>query len=446
MRPLAIRWKFALWSSGLFAAVVALYSAATLIAVFRSELAAIDGELAGEARHIADLDRGGDASESADDIMRHEPWLAYARFDRDGRLARHSSQLPVDAARAALAESRLQTVKGAKTTWRLGAFRDGDSTYVVAYDLKELRQMTSNLLSSYAIAFPIVLLVVGAGGWWIAGTALAPVRRLTEAAESVQAAKLDLRVPVPHARDEVQRLAIVFNAMLGRLEASFNQSQRFAADASHELRTPLTIMRGEIERLLHTDFDEEERETRLLSLQEEIGRLDRVTDHLLLLARFDAGKVVMKSERLDLSALVSAVCEDAELLAAGHGLTLRMEITPHLFVEGNEGLLRRVFLNILQNATRHNYPQGEAICRLDASTTHAVSRIANTGPGITPALRERLFERFVRGDPSRTERGGHGLGLSLCREIVHAHGGTIALAPERNEGWTEFVIELPLKR
>jgi heavy metal sensor kinase len=446
MRPLPIRWKFALWSSGLFAAVLALYSVVTLLAVFRTELASVDGELAGEARHIADLDRGGKASESADDIMRHEPWLAYAHFDGEGRLGRHSSQLPLEAARAALVERGPQTVTWAATKWRLGAFRDGESTYVVAFDLKELQQMTSNLISSYAIAFPLVLLFAGAGGWWIAGTALAPVRRLTEAAESVQAARLDLRVPVPGARDEVQRLAIVFNAMLVRLEASFTQSQRFAADASHELRTPLTIMRGEIEQLLHADLDQAGREQCLLSLQEEIGRLDRVTDHLLLLARFDAGKVALNAERLDLSALVSEVCEDAELLAAGHGVTLRTEIAPNLHVEGNEAHLRRVFLNVLQNATRHNHPQGRVVCRLESSSTHAIARIANTGPAISPELRGRLFERFVRGDPSRTERGGHGLGLSLCREIVQAHGGTIVLAPARDEGWNEFVVELPLRR
>jgi signal transduction histidine kinase len=100
----------------------------------------------------------------------------------------------------------------------------------------------------------------------------------------------------------------------------------------------------------------------------------------------------------------------------------------------------------LQNATRHNHPQGRVVCRLESSSTHAIARIANTGPAISPELRGRLFERFVRGDPSRTERGGHGLGLSLCREIVQAHGGTIVLAPARDEGWNEFVVELPLRR
>jgi len=444
MKPLPIRWKFAAWTATLAALVLVLHSAATLVFVYRAQIAKIDAELAGEARHIADLDREGEPAATADHIMRHEPWLAYAHFDAEGRLHRHSTRLPLATARAALKDARLHTARGAAVTWRAGAFREGRDTFVVAYDLTELRLLVNNLLSGYALTLPFVLLVAGGGGWWIAGNALAPVRRLTVAAEGVQAARLHQRVPVPAARDDIQRLATVFNAMLVRLEASFVQSQRFAADASHELRTPLTIMRGEIENLLHGSMLDATLEARLVSLQEEISRLDHITDHLLLLARFDAGKVSLRQTRVDFSALVREACEDAELLAAAHAVTLRAQVAPDLHVRGDPPHLRRMLLNVLQNAMLYNRPGGEASCILAAAEGRAVVRIANTGPAIAPELRERLFERFSRGDPSRTDRRGHGLGLSLCREIAHAHGGTIVLAQVQTEGWVEFVVEFPL--
>jgi len=444
MNSMSIRLKFALWAAGLAGAMLLLYSAGTLAFVYRKQIEAVDLELAGEAKHIAELDRQAPARQSADEIMKNEPWLAYAFFARDGTARRRSSGLPESTARAALNRGRPRTVQMATSAWRVGAFEQGDDTIVVAYNLSEIRDILANLLTGYGLALPMTLAVAGIGGWWVAGRALRPVRELTSAAERVQAAHLEQRVPVPKSRDDIQRLAVVLNAMLARLEGSFNQANRFAADASHELRTPLTIIRGEIERMLHTPGLDASNETRLVSLQEEIERLDHITDHLLLLARFDAGRADLSFAPVDLSALMGDVCEDAELLATAQDITLRTVIAPGVTVAGDAGHLRRLLLNLLQNATRHNRPGGEARCKLSVASGNATICVANTGPGIPASLRERIFERFSRGDASRTDRKSHGLGLSLCREIVLAHGGTIALGPERADGWTEFIVELPL--
>jgi heavy metal sensor kinase len=292
----------------------------------------------------------------------------------------------------------------------------------------------------------VVLLVAGLGGWWIAGRALAPVHALTEAAEQVHAAKLDARVPVPAAADEIQRLALVLNEMFARLEGSFTQAQRFAADASHELRTPLTIMRGQVEQMLHTNGLSADQEAGLLSMQEEIHRLGRITEQLLLLARFDAGRVDLKLEQIDLSSLAREACEDAELLATVHEVNLTKQITPGVLVTGDKGQLRRVLLNLLHNATQYNFPGGSVVCMIEATPEGAVASVANTGPSIPAEQRERIFERFYRADPSRTERGGHGLGLSLCREIARAHGGSIVLKPDAQDGRVVFELTLPIER
>ena len=444
MNSLPIRLKFALWAAGLAGAMLLLYSIGTLAFVYREQIEAVDLELAGEAKHIAELDRKAPPRQTADEIMQHEPWLAYALFDRTGAVQRLSSGLPQSTARAALDQIRPRTVQATTSSWRIGAFRQDEQTIVVAYNLAEIRDIVAHLLTGYGLTLPLVLAVAGVGGWWVAGRALRPVRELTSAAERVQAAHLAQRVPVPKPRDDIQRLALVLNAMLARLEGSFNQANRFAADASHELRTPLTIIRGEIERILHTPGLDAANESRLVSLQEEIDRLDHITDHLLLLARFDAGRADLSFAPVDLSTLMRGVCEDAELLATAQDVTLQAEIAPGVTVAGDAGHLRRLLLNLLQNATRHNLPGGEARCTLTVANSKATVRVANTGPGIPPAMRERIFERFSRGDASRTDRKSHGLGLSLCREIVQAHGGTLVLGPERTDGWTEFIAELPL--
>lgn len=444
MKALPIRLKFALWASALTGIVLAVYSVGTFINLYHEQIETVDLEIEGEARHFLELHPKGMAQVSADEITRHQPWIALAHFDETGRIKRHSDRLPESLARAALNEPGLHTAHADNLVWRIGTWRQGQETVVVAYDLEEVHDIALDLVMSYFLSLPVVLLVAGLGGWWVAGRALVDVRNLTTAAETVQAVRLDQRVPVPAADDEIHRLALVLNAMLSRLEASFTQAQRFAADASHELRTPLTIMRGEVEQLLHANGLSSVQEAKLLSVQEEIHRLDRITEQLLLLARFDAGRADLKREPLDLSALVREACDDAELLAAVNEVRLTTTIAGSVFVTGDKTQLRRLLLNLLQNATHYNSPGGTVVCAVEIRAAAVTVRVANTGPAILPDQRERIFERFFRADPSRTERSGHGLGLSLCREIAHAHGGEIVLKPDAKDGWVEFELTLPL--
>jgi signal transduction histidine kinase len=324
--------------------------------------------------------------------------------------------------------------------------RQGRSTIVIAHSLVEANDIIQNLMLAYGLSLPVVLLMAAAGGWWVSGRALRPLRALTAAAESVRPDLPEWRVPVDPAgaRDELRRLADVLNDMLTRLERSFQQSQRFAADASHELRTPLTIMHGEIERLVQVPGTDPAVAEKLVSLQEEILRLDLITEHLLLLARFDSGAAVMQRERVNLSKLITSACEDVELLSSAQRITLRTVVPPDIFVEGDAAHLRRALLALLDNAVRYNQPEGEISCALDVDGPQAAIHIRNTGPGIPAEARAQLFQRFFRVDQART-RGGHGLGLSLAREIARAHRGDVTLA-EGDREHTEFVLTLPLAR
>ena len=442
MKALPIRLKFALWASALTGVVLAVYSVGTFVNLYHEQLEAVDLEIEGEARRLLEIYPTELMDISAAEFVRHQPWLAIAHFDGDGQMIIHSPQLPESLARAALTEKRIHTAHMGNSSWRIGVWSQGKETIVAAYDLEEVHDIAIDLILSYAFSLPLVLLVAGFGGWWVSGRALAPVRELSTAAERIHASKLYHRVTVPATVDDIQRLALVMNAMFGRLESSFNQAQRFAADASHELRTPLTIMRAEVEQLLHSDGLTTGHEAKLLSVQEEIGRLEYITEQLLLLASFDAGKVILKSESVDLSSLAKDACEDAELLSAVKDVRVSVEIAESVKVRGDQVQLRRLLLNLLQNAVTYNHPTGEVICSVKNEGSVAKIRISNTGSGIPREMHPRIFERFFRGDPSRTVRQGHGLGLSLCKEIVMAHSGEIMLVVSRPE-WTEFMVTLP---
>ena len=262
----------------------------------------------------------------------------------------------------------------------------------------------------------------------------------------MQSDRLDRRVVESLAKDEIQRLATSFNALLARLEKSFVQTRRFAADASHELRTPLTIMRGEVEQILRQPQLPPAALSKLVSLQDEIARLDRITEQLLQLAQFDAGHVVLEAKSIGFSELLSGICEDAELLATAGGVSFEVELKPGVRVKGDELHLRRLVLNLLDNACKYNRPAGRVRCELKEEAGDAVLTVANTGPGIQAELRDRIFERFFRADASRTNTHGHGLGLALCWEIVELHGGKLTLLVTSEPGWTEFEIRLPSGR
>ena len=300
------------------------------------------------------------------------------------------------------------------------------------------------LLEAYLLSLPVVVVVVAAGGWWIAGRALKPIAEITREAAAITADKLDRRLAEPASDDEIGRHVRTINAMFDRLQLSFEQATRFSADASHELRTPLTIVRGEVEAALARGGLAPETEQLLGSILEQVSALQHIASNLLLLSRFDAGKIPLDARPLNLSALIDEASEDAELLASSAGIQVERQVTPDLWVLADASLLKRALLNLVDNAVRYNRPGGRVALSLATANGKALVTCFNTGPEIPEEKRGLLFERFSRieGDRNR-QTGGSGLGLSLCREIAVAHGGTVALAQSGPEG-NHFALTLAL--
>jgi heavy metal sensor kinase len=292
-------------------------------------------------------------------------------------------------------------------------------------------------------AGPVALLLSAGLAYWLARKALAPVDRLRRATEAVTAERLDRRLAAPNPHDELGLLTQTINAMIGRLERSFAEVRRFTADASHELRTPLTALRTEVEVALAQPPGRADHQQVLGDVLEELVRMSRLTDQLLSLSRRDAGVEQLSLAPLDLAALVSGVADALRPLAEGKGVRLQAGADGPVGATGDEGLLRQVFINLLDNAIKYTPEGGDVRVRVAHQGGAAVVTVEDTGTGIAAEHLPRVFERFYRVDKARARaEGGTGLGLSIARSIAEAHGGRVEVASTPGRG-TTCTVTLP---
>lgn len=296
------------------------------------------------------------------------------------------------------------------------------------------------------------LIIVGAFviSWVVAGTALEPIHRITQTAQAIGAEhNFSRRVQHAGPNDEVGQLATTFNTMLTELEFAYRQLEaalesqhRFVADASHELRTPLTTVRGNIELLRREPpLAAEERADVLADTKDEVERLIRLVQQLLVLARVDAGQPLPRAP-LALKPLLEDVCRQSKLIAPHRSIVC--EPAPEVAVLGNRDALKQVLLILLDNAVIHTPPQAAITLTTASANAYLEIRVRDTGAGIAPDLLPHLFERFYRGDVSRSGRGS-GLGLAIARELVKAQEGTLTVRSKVGEG-SEFIVILPEAR
>jgi heavy metal sensor kinase len=266
-----------------------------------------------------------------------------------------------------------------------------------------------------------------------------------ERAARINAANLGERLPVGNARSELGRLARTFNELLARLDTSFEQQRRFMADASHELRTPVAIVCGESEvALSQPSRSAEEYRESLMILHEEGRRLMRIVEDLFTLARADAGQHRLVKVNFYLDEAVLAGVRAVRSLAARHGVALRHEHSGgDMPLRGDEGLVRRMVLNLLDNAIKYTPAGGEVSVELAREGSGYSIRINDTGGGVPAEAQRHIFERFYRADKARSRcDGGAGLGLSIASWIAEAHGGHVKLE-STGEGGSTFLVTLP---
>jgi heavy metal sensor kinase len=293
------------------------------------------------------------------------------------------------------------------------------------------------------LAMPLLVALAALGGYWLASRGLAPVGWMAEQARQISGSNLHKRLEIGHAAEEIEILSASFNELLERLDQSFESMRRFVADASHELRTPLAIIRGEADVALSHDRSPAEYQVSLAIVLDEARRLSRLVDDLLNLARADAGHVKLRIEEFYFNDLMAECCRSVQPLAAARSIGLECRAGEDVPFRGDHGLLRRLLVNLLDNAIRYTPHGGRVTASLSADGPQLRVAISDTGFGIAPDAAPHVFDRFFRADKGRSrEDGGFGLGLAIVKWIAESHQGAVDLASEPGAG-TTFTVTLP---
>ncbi|MCE9611957.1 MAG: HAMP domain-containing protein [Chthoniobacter sp.] len=448
MKRLSLRVRLGVWSVLMLAIPLVIFGCVVAVSVYYSEVESTERELRVESAAVLgrmlDARRTGRDPEEVRALI--EPFHPYLEvLDESGKAIYRSVALQgVPIVTEPRESGNVRTLSIGDTLVQQATASSDGLTVSLGASLARPRAKLRQLLRGYGVAAPFLLTAFAFGAAWVARHALQPIEEITARAEQISAASLDARLPVPAAKDELRRLTEVLNGMMARLEGSFQQVARFTSDASHELRTPLAILRAELETALQTDAPPEARASRVHGMLDEVHRLSSLVDSLLLLSRSDAGRLELDLQPVDLSRMVEAAADDARLLGDALHLTVESALPKDVTVRADAARLRQVLLNLVDNAVKFNRRDGRLRIALAVGETDVRLTVGNTGTTLGADHRRRIFERFFRGDSARSrEIKGFGLGLSISREIMLAHGGRLELS-QSEEDWTEFSAILPL--
>lgn len=463
----SVRARLTLWYVSALALILIIFGVAVYVMLSRALHRRVDQALSStieiSIRSLTHDAQEGQSPESAAQSTAAElshPQQAMMIFDTDGKLlAEHPYEdnlhiLLPDLNAIPADEVYLYTVTGegdANDRHRLAVRRvqipPADTPYIIlaSQPLEAVEEELESLREILYLATPVLLLLAGLGGWFLARQGLAPVAEMARSARQIGSGSLDKQLPVANPRDELGQLATTFNELLSRLNSAFAEQRRFMADASHELRTPLSIMSAAAGvTLKKTHRGEDEYREAIEMMAEQTKRLSRIVNDLFILARADAGRYPLQKKALYLNDLLDEMARTGGMLASARNVKLVVSDLEEAAFHGDEDLLRQMVLNLVDNAVKFTPPGGVVQLDLTRKENQYLLSVSDTGPGITPDAREHVFERFYRADKARSHAndGGGGLGLPIAKWIANAHDGELELAASGDDG-TTFLVRLP---
>ncbi|MBI5772727.1 MAG: HAMP domain-containing protein [Verrucomicrobia bacterium] len=466
----SIRWQIQLWHGALLAAAVAGLTIGFYHFERSARLREVDRELQTLLTPILprvapppNLPRRAEPGEPRGETRRGERWpledaagrmvpysdrvesgqFYYVVWTSEREIATQSAGAPAAVPYPERSEVSAENPMRARDGFReLVHLIPSGTTVLIGTSTANIEKELSRLAWQLAAAGAGVLALGLAGGWWMAGRAIRPIAAISAAADEIARGKHGHRIDVAETRSELGRLGGVLNHTFDELEKSIEQQRRFTSDAAHELRTPVTVILTHTQSALARERAPEEYRESLEACQRAAQRMRRLIKTLLQLARLDAGHDALKREPLDLAVTLRDCVEMIRPLAEHHGLKLHCEV-PELKCTADGERLAQVFMNLLSNAVQYNRAGGEIRITGARQNGSVTVTVADTGPGIPAGDLPHVFERFYRGDKSRTGGTGHaGLGLSICKAVVDAHGGELTAAGQPGAGAT-FTVRLP---
>jgi heavy metal sensor kinase len=454
VKTLSLRARLTLWYTITLVLVLGLFGVDVLIEQQRLGIRRADQELDSVHATLAtifreelrELDAPALAAREAKDAMQ-SLGDGIVILDGSGRpLAAQLDRLTLADVMPRQSMPSAVTVESASGEWRVHArsitIEGGTYTLVVARPLMDLAREQREVREAMFVVIPLALLLAGAGGWWLASIGLRPVTQMASRAASIPLTGTEDLGPVPRD-DELGQLARAFNALVARLRAALQTQRQLMADASHELRTPVSVIRTASDVALSREHREEAEYRDALAIAGlQAQRLGRVVEDMLTLARADVGAYPLRPVNLYLDDLIEDCRRAVAVLAAQRNITVNATGARDVPVRGDEELLRRLVVNLLQNAVQHSPKDGTVSVDVSPNGSRVYVRVADSGIGIAESDRARIFERFVQLDPSRRAEGT-GLGLPIARWIAEVHQGSLSVESTSPTGST-FCVVLPI--
>lgn len=447
MKKLSIKWKVTLWYTGILAVILGFMFAAMISMLNETELSVTEEEIHGAVTGFLENITFADDTYYLDgDTDFYYEGVSFCIYDETG--TRIHGNLPADfPENTVLWANRTRNIKADGKGWMvydyLCEYSSGKTLWIRGTtSISNIENFMRVTIIISVIAFPVLILLIGMVGYFMIKKTLKPVDEICNAADIISGGRdLSKRLPEKKLEAEVRHLTNSFNEMFERLQQSFENEKQFTSDVSHELRTPLAIMISRCEDLLSGDKLSEEHKKDIEIILHQSRKMSKLVSQLLFMTREEKTIDTNTFEDIDLGMLLQMVSEEMQIEADKKSIVINTNIEENLMVHGEQTLLMRMAMNLIDNAIAYGRKGGNVFVEAYTEKDRVIGKVSDDGIGIAEEHLQKIWNRFYRADKSRSSEGT-GLGLSMVRWIIDIHGGTIGVESKIGEG-TQFYFRLP---